>query len=323
MVNHIQDCEKQLLGSWIIGYNREHIREFDYFLFFSELFIALSEMPVQDINMVSIAKKANVSIADIAQIVSEYWPSMYDGAFRLLKMEKIKAMLAAAGKNPADIAEQIEAITKEMERLQATHIRKPVDMCETYHRELERRKVSQPLKYGLPALDYSTGGLRSQELTVIAARPSIGKTSFALQTAFNLAVRDKNVLFFSLEMSGSQLMERIACRQTDIKHERLKTPGQMDDKDNTEFENFIKDYRAMVQEHLHIIESVSCLSDVRRYIEHYRPSVVFIDQLSQLRENRKFNSFREQFTFMTNSLKSMSMTLDIPIVLLAQITRVR
>jgi replicative DNA helicase len=66
---------------------------------------------------------------------------------------------------------------------------------------------------------------------------------------------------------------------------------------------------------------VSRLADIKQHIKHYQPKVVFIDQLSQLRENRKFNSIREQFTYMTNNLKAMTMELDIPIVLLAQVNR--
>ena len=63
------------------------------------------------------------------------------------------------------------------------------------------------------------------------------------------------------------------------------------------------------------------LSAIKKHIEYYQPSVVFIDQLSQLRENQKFNSFREQFTYMTNTLKKIAMELDIPIILCAQINR--
>ena len=51
-----------------------------------------------------------------------------------------------------------------------TKIKEPTDMATTYLRELEERKTAQPLKWGIPSLDYFTGGLRKKELTVIAAK---------------------------------------------------------------------------------------------------------------------------------------------------------
>jgi replicative DNA helicase len=235
-----------------------------------------------------------------------------------MKEQKIKEMVRLI--DPSNFREQIEAITAEIDRMNPTKIKEPTDMATTYLRELEARKIAQPLKWGIPSLDYFTGGLRKKELTVIAARPSIGKTALALQVAANIAVKGHKVLFFPLEMSGSQLMERIACRETEIRHETLKSPKNMTKEEQQQLKDFIELYKVTYKD-LTIIEGVARLADIKKHIEHYQPKVVFIDQLSQLRENRKFNSIREQFTYMTNSLKAMTMELDIPIVLLAQINR--
>lgn len=315
------DCERQLLASWINGYNLEHIKEFSYFSFYPEIYIAISEMPQNEINLMTVAKNSKTHVSEIAKLLTEYMPSMYDGAYKVMKEEKIKTMLAETAKNPTNIVEQIEAITKEIEKLQTSKIKKPTDLCNAYKQELERRKVSQPLKYGLPTLDYSTGGIRKQEFTVIAARPSVGKTALALQIAFDLALKDNKVLFFPLEMTGTQLMERIVCRFTDIKHEKLKTPQQLDIADNEKIEDFYGLYRATIKQYLGIVEGVSNLTEIKKHIEHYKPSVVIIDQLSQLKENKKFGSLRDQFVYMTNTVKTMAMNLDVPIILLAQIGR--
>lgn len=314
----MQISEQQLLASWILGYNREHIQEFDRFTFYPEIFNAIKSL--QDINIITVAKKSNVGMPEIVELIKMHLPFAYEGAYKDLKQEKIKRMLSDATKNPTNVIEKIKAIADEMDRLTAIKVKAPTDLGESYKIDVEQRKVSQPLKYGISTLDYFTGGIRNKELTVIAARPSIGKTALALQIAYSLAIKKNKVLFFPLEMSGSQLTERIACRLTDIPHEHLKTPSLLTDTESEELKKFIG-HIGNTKEHLKIIEGVSTLSGIKKHIEYYKPSVVFIDQLSQLRENRSFNSFREQFTYMTNTLKAMAMELDIPIILCAQINR--
>lgn len=314
----MQNSEQQLLASWILGYNREHIQEFDRFEFYPKIFNAVRSL--KEINIISVVKKANVEMAEITELLKWHMPYAYEGAYKKLKEEKIKRMLLDVSKNPTSVTEKIKAITDEMDKLTATNVKEATDLGKSYQEDIEQRKIAQPLKYGISILDYYTGGIRKKELTVIAARPSIGKTAFALQIAYNLAVKKNKVLFFPLEMSGSQLTERIACRETNISHEHLKTPKYLTEEENQELKRFIS-YIGGTKEHLKIIEGVSLLSAIKKHIEYYQPSVVFIDQLSQLRENQKFNSFREQFTYMTNTLKKIAMELDIPIILCAQINR--
>jgi len=314
----MKNCEEQLLASWILGYNRDHIVEFEKFNFYPEIFSAVKS--VKEPNIMAVAKKAKVNVSEVAEILKSHLPFAYDGAYRKLKEEKIKCMLVEIAKNPTRVERKIKAITDEMEKLTVTNVKPPTDLAEAYRLDIEQRKISQPLKYGLRTLDYFTGGIRNKELTVIAARPSIGKTALALQIAYNLAIQENKVFIFSLEMSGPQLTERIACRLTEISHEHLKTPKFLTEDENTHLNQFIG-YMEKTQIYLNVVEGVSTLSGVKKYIEFYKPSVVFIDQLSQLKENRRFNSPRERFTYMTNTLKSMAMELDIPIILCAQINR--
>ena len=316
----MQECELQLLAAWIIGYNQEHIKEFDYFIYYSDLFEAIRKL--KDINPLTVSKASGMKTSDVLKITNHYMPSLYDGCYKQMKTEKIKSMLSELVKTKDNITqEQFEAITKEIDMLQSVKIKLPTDLCETYKNELERRKTVEPLKYGLPTLDYLTGGLRNQELTVISARPGVGKTVLALQIAFNLALKKNKILFFSLEMSGFQLMERLACRETQIEHEKLKNPKIMNEKDNEQLETFFKTYKTVMKKYLNVIEGVRDLSAIKRHIDHYNPSVIIIDQLTQLNENKRFASKREQFSYMTNTLKAMTTDLDIPIILLAQINR--
>ncbi len=318
----MKDCEQILLSAWISGDNKEHIKEFDHFTYFPELFEAIRKMRPKDINILTVSKTARIKLSELAKFTSEYMPVMYDPYYRTKKEEKIKAMLLDLAKDPNSITqESVEAVYKEFDTLHAVRVKEPTDLCESYKNELEKRKTVEPLKYGLPTLDFITGGIRRQELTTIAARPSVGKTAISLQIAFNLALKKHKVLFFPLEMAPFQLMERIACRETNIKHEKLKNPSKMDEKDKEMLKNFFEIYGPVVNPYLYIIDGVSRLAEIKRYIEHYKPEVVFIDQLTQLDENKKFNTIREQFSYMTQNLKAFTMSMDIPIILLCQISR--
>jgi replicative DNA helicase len=313
----MKDGEQILLSAWINGDSREHIKEFETFTYFPELFEAISKMKPKDINILTVSKAAQIKLPELAKFISEYQPTLYDAYYRAMKEEKIKIMLLDLAKDPDSITQEaVETVYKEFDKLHAVNVKEPIDLCESYKNELEKRKTVEPLKYGLPTLDFITGGIRRQELTTIAARPSVGKTALALQAAFNLALKKHKVLFFPLEMAPAQLMERIACRQTDIAHERLKSPANMDEKDKETLDNFFQLYGPVIKPYLHIIDGVSRISEIKRYIEFYKPEAVFIDQLTQLDENKKFGSIREQFSYMTRTLKAFTKQMDIPIILL-------
>lgn len=320
MVN-IEELERQLIGAWVSGDNQEDIQQFSRFVFYENLFEALRKMPLHEIGIINLAAKSDTPKGEIARMVTEYFPSMYQESYKALKMEKVKAMIQNIASNPTDVESQIEVITNEIDIMNQSGIKPPSDMVKDYRREIERRKEAKLLKYGLTRLDKLTGGIRPQELTVIAARPSVGKTALALQVAFQLALEKHHILFFPLEMSSAQLMERIACRETDIDHERLKAPKNLTERDAEILDNFLNLHEEITSPYMHIIEGVSTLAEIKRHILHYKPECVFIDQLSKLRENRRFNSLREQFTYMTTSLKHFTMDYNIPIILMAQINR--
>lgn len=313
----MQECEMQLLAAWISGDNQEHIKEFDSFDYHPEIFDAVKKL--KEINLVTVSRETGIKVSDLAKITASYMPSLYDQYYSQKKKEKIMRMLEHV--DPNNLVEQLKSIMAEMDSLGVTKIKPPTDLCESYRTEIEKRKTVEPLKYGFPSLDYITGGIRRQELTTISARPGVGKTAFAWQVSVNLALKHHKVQFYPLEMAGFQLMERLVCRETDLRGEKLKSPSKMDAKDNEVLKHFFDLYGVTIKKYLDVVEGIRTLAEIRRHIEHYRPDVVIIDQLTQLRENKRFNSVREQFSYMTTTLKAMTMDLDVPIILLAQINR--
>lgn len=315
----MNECERQLLAAWISGENQEHIKEFDSFSYHPEIFNALKKLKI--INALTVSKETKIPTADVLRLTTEYIPSLYDEYYRVKKQEKITGMILNLTTEKNITPENIETILKEFDSMNTTKIKPPADPCESYKKELERRAVTDPLKYGIPKLDSNTGGARGQELTVIAARPGVGKTALALQFAFEFSLKKNKVLYFPLEMAAFQMMERLACRETRIEQQKLKNPRLMDEKDKEALNGFFEVYKPVIDPHLKFIEKVRYLSEIKRHIEHYKPKAVFIDQLTQLDEKKSFKDERERFSYMTRTLKAMTMDLDIPIFLLCQINR--
>jgi len=148
--------ERILIAEWLCGSNTDDIKEFSYFDWFPEIFSALKEM--DEIDIIAVAKVAKMKVAELAKLTLERMPSQYEIAFSKCKEKKIKQMLAELSSNPKDVSGQIERIYAEVDRMQSCKIKQPTNLCDAYKDEIKKRISEKPLNYGMPKLDYYTGG---------------------------------------------------------------------------------------------------------------------------------------------------------------------
>lgn len=321
------DAEKILIGSWILGYNQEHIHEFacDDFTYYGHVCAAIQDLQEKKhrIEPVEISKMSETPVKEIMEMTALYNPSFYDGAFREVKLQKIKNMLARI-KDDTDIERAAKQIVTQLERLDVGGVEQPPDFIQNFINEMDRRAKMKPLKFGMGTLDRVTGGIRPQELTTLAARPSVGKSAMALQIALNAVEQGKRVLFFSAEMNDVQITERMFCRDSEVSQESLKRGLVKDGKSEREewdkFQLYLNELKK-IKENLILQVKTRKLSQVKRAIAYYKPDLVIIDQLSLITENKGFKSIRERFSYITVNLKAAAMDLNVPIILLAQINR--
>ena len=111
----IKDCECQLLGAWLLDYHREHIKDFEYFSVYVDIFKAIKEST--KIDMVTVANKAKCSVTEIAEITSQYMPSLYTSSYKFVKKHQIQMRLESLKNSPDDIVTQIDQLHKEIEKL--------------------------------------------------------------------------------------------------------------------------------------------------------------------------------------------------------------
>lgn len=172
-------------------------------------------------------------------------------------------------------------------------------------------------------LDRMTYGWKRSELIIIAARPSMGKTSFALSMARNMAINHgKKVAIFSCEMSAVQLVNRLMVAESDIKMEKLIN-GQMNEAEWQQLETMI---RHLVQAPIFIDDTPSIKvselrSKCRRLKSEGKLDVVIIDYLQLMVGSEKDGTREQEVSYVSRTLKSIAKELDVPIIALSQLNR--
>lgn len=177
---------------------------------------------------------------------------------------------------------------------------------------------------GLYKLDDITCGLQNSDLIIIAARPAMGKTAFALTLAKNIAADQKiPAAFFSLEMSNVQLANRLMSIACEIDGKKLLS-GQLDRYD---WEKLDRNLNILIDAPLYIddTEGLSVLelrTKARRLVKEHGIKVIMIDYLQLMTASgMSFNSRQEEVSIISRSLKGLAKELNIPIIALSQLNR--
>ena len=177
---------------------------------------------------------------------------------------------------------------------------------------------------GIVALDEKTLGWQNSDLVIIAARPAMGKTAFALSMAKNIAADQKiPMAFFSLEMSDVQLTNRLISNACQIEGMKLVS-GQLDGPDLLRLD---KKIQKLIDAPLYIDDTaglsiMDLRSKVRRLVREHGVKLVMIDYLQLMTASgMKFNSRQEEVSLISRSLKGLAKELNIPVLALSQLNR--
>ena len=177
---------------------------------------------------------------------------------------------------------------------------------------------------GFADLDYKTAGLHKSDLILIAARPAMGKSAFALNIATNAAINAKvPVIIFNLEMSKSQLVNRMLCSEAMVDSNKIRT-GKMDEEDWVKLATALG---PLSEAPIYIDDTPGItVSEIRAKCRKLKLEkdigLVVIDYLQLIQGSGKKNASREQeISEISRSLKILAKELDIPVVALSQLSR--
>jgi replicative DNA helicase len=186
----------------------------------------------------------------------------------------------------------------------------------------EGRRITG-LATGYARLDNETAGLQSSELIILASRPSMGKTSLALNIAENVALRKgEPVAVFSLEMSKESLLLRLLASEARVDAHKFRT-GHMSKED---WQKIIASLAKLGEAPLWIDDSASSTvmemgAKARRLKRDKGLSLVIVDYLQLVASRGRFSNRNEEVSSISRSLKGLAKELRVPVLVLSQLTR--
>lgn len=176
---------------------------------------------------------------------------------------------------------------------------------------------------GFTDLDQMTSGFQRSDLIIVAARPSVGKTAFALNIAQNVGIRtDETVAIFSLEMGAAQLVQRMLCAESNVDASRLRT-GQLEPED---WEKLTMAIGTLSEANIFIDDSPSLTvmeirSKCRRLKREHGLGMVVIDYLQLIHGRGNSDNRQQEVSEISRTLKAIARELDVPVIALSQLSR--
>ena len=290
----------------------------------------------KEISMISVKGKIKANQKQVLEYISNivnniYGTSLDDAYIKLKNLTKKRKMYNLAHEilqnienEDADIYSQ--KIIKELNEItnESDKEEKLIDQISTAVMRIEdnwRNRNDYSLYTGILDLDNKLCGLHNQELTIIGARPGVGKTTLALQIAQKIANNDRNVLFISLEMSEIQLIQKMIAKEGNINSYKMRM-GTLEDKD---FETITKVATNLSQMKFNINTKIRNIQQIelkcRKLKNQGKLDLVIIDYIQLLKSNEKFNIREQEVADISRRLKLLSLELDIPIIALCQLNR--
>ena len=191
--------------------------------------------------------------------------------------------------------------------------------------DIRDKKVEVGIPTGFAQVDEFTGGLKAGEMFVLAARPSIGKTSLALNIIANVAYRKEKkypVAFFSLEMTDRQIARRLLCTEAQVS-ERLFWDGSFKDNDL----NRLSGAASKVRNAKLFIDPTGGISiselraKARRLKSEHDIQLIVIDYLQLMHADSRVDGRQQEVAEISGGIKKLAKDLQVPILVLAQLNR--
>jgi len=176
---------------------------------------------------------------------------------------------------------------------------------------------------GYADLDQLTAGFQNADLIIIAARPAVGKTAFALNIAQNISIKHKiPVAIFSLEMSKDQLAQRMLCSEAEVDAQRLKTASLSD----TGWKKLTRALGRLSEAPIYIDDSASITAieiraKARRLKIEKGLGLVIVDYLQLMRGKARVENRVQEISDIARSLKTLARELEVPVVAISQLSR--
>ena len=335
-----EEIEKIVLYYLIFENEEIKIDEEDFFITKNkQIAKAIKELKTkkQEINIISIRNQINPDSQEILKYLSliaeQKYVSTLDYAYsELKKLSKKRRILELANKLASQIRDiedvdiYLEKQIKELNNISNSEQREKTFnemLINTVEIIEQKRKREFDYKYftGIFDLDKVTNGLQQEELTIIGARPGVGKTTFALYIADKVASRNVNVGFISLEMSENQIIQKLIAKRTRIDSNKIRT-GSLTDEEIAEVGKVASELSKL---NLNINTKAKNIQDIEIYARRMKNKqnlgLLIIDYIQLIKNKGNFSSREQEVADISRTLKLLALELKIPIIGLCQLNR--
>ena len=274
-----------------------------------------------------------INYVPTAANVDEYIRIVEEKAILRRLIEEATQIATLGYNQQEDISEVLDSAEKKILNVvktrKGTEFRSIQDVLVKTQSDLEKLSQRKGEITGIPTgyydLDKVTSGLHENELIIIAARPAMGKTAFALNLATNIAMNtEKTVALFNMEMSGEQLAMRMLSSVGQIDGYKLKS-GKLEHND---WKKFNEAMSRLAETKLFIDDTAGMtISEIkakcrRLYNSEGGLGIVIIDYLQLISGSARYAGNRQQeVSEISRSLKTLAMELNVPVIALAQLSR--
>lgn len=334
-----EEIEKAVLYHLIFQNEQFNLKENDFVNATHKRIIkAINELKAkkEEISLLTISNRLNdiEGILEYLAMLDEHvFYTSAETSYKTLKKHTKKRDVFTLGKQMQMEVRDTEDIDiyieKEIKTLQEIELqtRKEKDSIDRFLKtikEVEKQMNNNgdvSLYTGFFGLDNLTGGLHEGELTVIGARPAVGKSTFALQIAENIAKKEKKVVYISLEMSEEQITQKQLSRNSRINSKKIKN-GNLTEGEFIKLNNLAG---LVSQQSLTVITDTNTIQKVeletRRMKNRNNLDLLIIDYLTLLGNTENFKSREQEVANISRTLKLLSLELNIPIIALCQLNR--
>lgn len=294
---------------------------------------------LEDINMLEKAGGIKY-ITDLAESlpssahINSYIQIVLESSLRRETIATASKIIEDGYENATDtatyISEAEEAIFALSKKRKTSEFSKLSDIMDEVKAKIELNKNKTGgitgLATGFSNFDSLSSGLQPEELIILAARPSMGKSAYAMNLALNVAKRNKNgrasVAVFSLEMANDQLASRMLSSESQVESHKIKN-GQLTDREWQFIETGKQSLSAL---NIYFDDSAAVtVSDIRakcrKLSQEGQLDFVVIDYLQLIASDKKASNRQEEVAKISRSLKQMARELKIPILALSQLSR--
>nr|YP_009244644.1 replication helicase subunit [Pyropia pulchra]AMK96886.1 replication helicase subunit [Pyropia pulchra] len=272
-----------------------------------------------------------VEQAPLSDVIGEYSSVIVDNYIkRLLLLYGDSLCLISSSKWPikqSNITSFVNQLTKAYEILEDRDTQTLATILAHILVHLDTTKkisINSSVLSGFTELDSITQGFQKSDLIILAGRPSMGKTAFAINvTRYIINHEQAFIILFSLEMSTEQLLRRILSQECHLNGQKIQS-GQLT---NNEWQHVIEKSKALADLNLYIDDSAkisthTIKSKVKFFkLQGKKIELIIIDYLQLLQDGKQTDNRSQELSFITRSLKILAKDLNLPILVLSQLNR--